>query len=364
MSNPLGTRFAQLGISPDEKGREAVVTRSLLIVVCALVAVDARAQDQTRNESKPAQTSSVTTNAATTGGSPSTTFRSGVDVVALNVVVTDSDQKYVAGLSPSDFAVYEDGVQQDVSFFGASEVPLDLAILLDTSASMTGKMPIVQQAAAGFLKTLRHGDRVMIVDIKDATKILFPLGNDFAAAHTAIMSTVPSGGTALYNGAYLTLKELTKQRRANTEIRRQAIVVLSDGDDTASLISYDDLMDVAKQSGTGIYTITLRSKYLVTQAAQRGHTYFSQSEFGMKALAQETGARSFFPTDIAELSGIYSSIAEELATQYALGYSSKNPRMDGSYRHLIVRIADRPNTKTRTRSGYMAARATRTTGTN
>lgn len=342
------------------------MTRSILLVVCALVAADARAQVQ-RTDAQAAPTSSVTTGASsptdrsqaptTPRGSATTTFRSGVDLVALNVVVTDADQKYVAGLSPADFAVFEDGIQQDVSFFGATEVPLDLAILLDTSASMTGKMSLVQRAAAGFLSTLRHGDRTTIVDIKDATRVLFPLGDDLAAARAAIMSTTPRGGTALYNGTYLTLKELAKQRRANTDVRRQAIVVLSDGDDTASLISYDDLMDTAKQSGIAIYTITLRSKYLVTLAAQRGHSYFSQSEFGMKALAQETGARSFFPMDIAELPGIYSAIAEELATQYAIGYSSKNPRQDGAYRRVIVRIADRPGIKTRTRAGYLAARS-------
>jgi len=347
------------------------VTRSILLVACALIAVDARAQVQTRDDSQQAQPSSVATTptATTRSESPTparapqaTTFRGSVDLVALNVVVTDESKKYVAGLNPTDFAVYEDGIQQDVSFFAASEVPLDLAILLDTSASMTGKMSLVQHAAAGFLSTLRHGDRVTVVDIKDATKILFPLGEDIEGARAAIMHTVPQGGTALYNGAYLTLKELTKQRRANTEIRRQAIVVLSDGDDTASLISYDDLMETVKQSGIAIYTITLRSKFLVSQAAQRGHSYFSQSEFGMKALAQETGARSFFPMDVSELPSIYSSIAEELATQYALGYSSKNPRMDGAYRRVIVRIADRPGTTTRTRAGYMAAR-TRLAGT-
>jgi Ca-activated chloride channel homolog len=140
--------------------------------------------------------------------------------------------------------------------------------------------------------------------------------------------------------------------------------VLSDGDDTASLVSYDDLMELAKQAGIGIYTITLRSKFLVTQASQRGHSYFSQSEFGMKALAQETGARSFFPTDVSELPSIYSAIAEELATQYALGYSSKNPKLDGAYRRVIVRVADRPGIKTRTRAGYLAARMSRTAGTN
>ena len=96
--------------------------------------------------------------------------------------------------------MFEDGIQQDVSFFGASDVPLDLAILLDTSASMTGKMELVQQAAIGFLDTLRAGDRAIIVDIKDATKIMYPLGGDMEAAKKAILSTAPRGGTALYNG--------------------------------------------------------------------------------------------------------------------------------------------------------------------
>ena len=344
-----------------------MVSRPILLLACVLIAGNAGAQAlQTATETAHTATaatstaSTPTTTAPAPTTSPTATFRSNVDLVALNVVVTDSDQKFVSGLRPSDFAVFEDGVQQDVSFFGASGVPLDLAILLDTSASMTGKMQLVQQAAIGFLNTLRADDRAIIVDIKDATKIMYPLGSDLEAAKQAILSTSPRGGTALYNGAYLTLKEMVKERRANSEVRRQALVVLSDGDDTASLVSYDDLMDLAKQSGIAIYTITMRSKYLVSQAASRGHSYFSQSEFGMKALAQETGARSFFPTELGELSGVYAAIAEELATQYALGYSSKNPRMDGSYRRVIVRIADKPGVRTRTRAGYTAPRAQRT----
>lgn len=320
------------------------MSRSLLLVACVLVAVHANAQ---------------THEPATATAAPAATFRSNVDLVALNVVVTDGAQKYVSGLTSSDFAIFEDGIQQEVSFFGASNVPLDLAILLDTSASMTGKMELVQQAAIGFLATLRPGDRATVVDIKDATKIMYPLGADLEAAKHAILTTKPRGGTALYNGAYLTLKEMAKERRANSEVRRQAVVVLSDGDDTASLVSYDDLMDLAKQSGIAIYTITMRSKYLVAQATSRGHSYFSQAEFGMKALAQETGARAFFPSQLSELSTVYALIAEELATQYAIGYSSKNARMDGSYRRVIVRIADKPGVQTRTRAGYTAPRAQR-----
>jgi Ca-activated chloride channel family protein len=330
-----------------------------MFLACVLFAADAVAQAIPATESQTAQNSSAAQSQAPLPPPPTATFRSSIDVVALNVVVTDGDQKYVAGLNSSDFAIFEDGIQQEVSFFGAAEVPLDLAILLDTSASMTGKMQLVQQAAIGFLSTLRPGDRAMIVDIKDATKVMFALGSDLDGAKSAILATSPRGGTALYNGTYLTLKELIKVRPANSEVRRQALVVLSDGDDTASLVSYDDLMDLAKQSGTAIYTITMRSKYLVKQAASRGHSYFSQSEYGMKALAQETGARSFFPTELSELSGVYASIAQELATQYAIGYSSKNPRQDGAYRRVIVRIADKPGVRTRTRAGYTATRAQR-----
>jgi Ca-activated chloride channel family protein len=331
----------------------------MLLVACVLVAANAEAQvAQTPTET--ARNGSTAPSTATAPSPTTATFRSTIDLVALNVVVTDSDQKHVAGLTSSDFAVFEDGVQQDVSFFGASDVPLDLAILLDTSASMTGKMQLVQQAAIGFLETLRAGDRAIIVDIKDATKVMYPLGGDIEAAKKAILATSPRGGTALYNGTYLTLKEMSKDRRSISEVRRQALVVLSDGDDTASLVSYDDLMDLAKQSGIAIYTITMRSKYLVTQAASRGHSYFSQAEFGMKALAQETGARSFFPTELNELSGVYASIAQELATQYAIGYSSKNPKLDGSYRRVVVRIADKPGIRTRTRAGYTAPRVQRT----
>jgi Ca-activated chloride channel family protein len=291
-------------------------------------------------------------------------FRSGVDLVALNVVVTDGSARFVTGLQQQDFAVFEDGVQQDVSFFGASAIPLDLAILLDTSSSMNDKMSEVQQAASGFAGTLRDGDRVMIVDIKDATKVLQSLTSDVEAAKAAIAATTAKGGTALFNGVYLTLKELMKQRGPAEEIRRQAIVVLSDGEDTASLVSFDDVMAQAKESGIAIYTITLRSPYQMQLAQTAGPRFHSDAEFSMKALAHETGARSYFPAAIAELAGVYTSIAQELASQYALGYMPANPRRDGAFRRLTVRINDRPGTSTRTRSGYYAPRGSGRARTN
>ena len=284
-------------------------------------------------------------------------FRGGVDVVALSVVVTDKQERFVSGLTATDFAVFEDGVQQDVSFFAATAIPLDLALLLDTSASMADKMETMQEAALGFLGTLRHGDRASIVDIKDNVQIAYGLGSDLEAANQAVRKTVARGGTALFNGLYLAIKEMVKQRKAYGDVRRQAIAVLSDGEDTASLVGYEDVMELAKQAGITIYTITLKSSFIVKQSTISGRRYFSQAEYAMKSLAQETGARWYFPTAIRDLAGIYGSIAEELAHQYAIGYASKNPRRDGAFRRVIVRVAERPDAKARTRSGYLAARA-------
>lgn len=301
--------------------------------------------------------SSVPAVPVSTSGVTGPVFRSSVDLVALNVIVTDVRQRFVAGLSAHDFAVFEDGVLQDVTFFAASEVPLDIALLLDTSASMSDKMPIMQRAALGFLATLRPGDRAMIVDIKDATRVLHALQSSETDMASAIKMTRAGGGTGLYNGLYLTFKELVKSRAAtNAGVRRQAIVVLSDGQDTSSLMSFDDVMDVAKQSGIATYTITLRAPRLSAFEQARGSRIFSQSEFSMRTLAQETGGQAFFPLEISELDGVYASIARELASQYAMGYTPKAVRADGRFRRIVVQVPASPEVRIRTRSGYTPQR--------
>jgi Ca-activated chloride channel family protein len=337
---------------------------SCVILGLLLLAVEARAQALVTPAANvpapaavPAAAAAENAKAATSDVPSSPLFRAGVDLVALSVIVTDPQHRFVTGLSADDFSIFEDGVRQDVSFFAAQQVPLDLALLLDTSASMLDKMETMQKAAVGFLETLRAGDRAVVVDIKDNVRIVYPLGEDFQAAHAAVRRTVARGGTSLYNGLYLTLKEMVKQRKANGDVRRQALAVLSDGEDTASLVGYDDVMELAKQSGIAIYTITLKSTFVTRQANLSGpRRYFSEAEFAMKALAQETGARAFFPTEISELAGVYGTIATELANQYAIGYSPKNPQRDGAFRRVLVRVAERPEVRTRTRSGYLAER--------
>ena len=315
--------------------------QSWLLVACLAVAFDARAQ--------------VADVAGSNGEAQTAMFRGSVELVALNVVVTDRAERFVTGLGRTDFAVFEDGVKQDVSFFGMADVSLDLAILLDTSASMTETLETAQQAAIGLVSTLRPGDRVSVIDIKDQTRVLFPMGDDMAGARNAIVATAAGGGTALYDGTYAALLEMTRLQRENGEVRRQMIVVLSDGTDTASPFRYKDVLALAKESGIGIYTVSLRSQTDAARASREGRRYFLESDLSMQALARETGARAYFPADVSELAGIYASIGQELANQYALGYTSSNVRKDGAFRRVKVRVVAAPGSRTRTRSGYLSS---------
>lgn len=280
----------------------------------------------------------------------SAVFRSGTSLVALNVIVTDLNKQYASGLSEGDFEVYEDGVRQRVEFFAAAEVPLDLILLIDSSSSMTDKVSLVHQAASGFIDTMRPVDRAAVVSFADGVRVLQPLTGDKALVRSAIDGTGAKGATALHNAIYVALKEFGRPAVAAGAVRRQAIAVLSDGEDTSSVLSFDDVLEMAKRSGVSIYTIGLRGA--VDQRAAGTPKYFSQADFAMKQLASETGAVPFFPADVKDLGKVYSAIATELASQYSIGYVPTNARGDGKYRRVIVRVANRPELTPRTRTGY------------
>lgn len=280
-------------------------------------------------------------------------FRSAASMVALNVTVTDGD-KLVTGLDIGDFEVYEDGVRQQVRFFESSAVPLDVILLLDTSSSMRDRMPVVHDAARGFMKILRPEDRGAVVAFSDHVRVLQDLTSDAGAIEEAINSTTARGATALHNAIYIALKEFGRTAQSAGEVRRQAIAVLSDGEDTSSLLSFDDVVTLARKTGVNIYTISLQSQFASLRQTQQ-HAYFSNAGYTMKALAKETGARSFFPASIHELRDVYRSIADELESQYSIAYSPSNVRPDGRFRRIVVRVTADPSFRPRARAGYTAA---------
>ncbi len=272
-------------------------------------------------------------------------FRGGVDVVSLNVTVTDQSRNFVTSLDQGDFVVFEDGVKQDVTYFNKAQLPIALSLLIDTSASMEDKLRLAQEAAVGFVRRLKAEDMAQIIDFDNRVSILQQFTSDRPALETAIRQTVPNGSTSLHNAIYISLKELKKVRATSSgDVRRQAIIVLSDGEDTSSLVPFEEVLDLAKRSEVIVYTIGIRGRDL-------GARGFPEAEFVLKQFAQETGGRAFFPTGATELDVIYAQIADELAAQYALAYSSRNPRRDGQWRRIVVRTT-RPELAARTKQGY------------
>jgi Ca-activated chloride channel family protein len=284
---------------------------------------------------------------------PQVPFRAGVDLVSLNVTVADGTAKYVTDLAQDEFTVFEDGVKQEVTFFNKTNLPIALSLLLDTSASMDTKLPTAQEAAIGFAKRLRSQDLAEVVDFDSRVVVLQNFTNAVQELEQAIRKTSSGGSTSLYNAVYIALKDLKKVVAKNSEeIRRQAIIVLSDGEDTSSLLPFEEVLDLAKRSETAIYSIGLRSP----DGPGTTSKGFKEAEFVLRQFAQETGGRAFFPNQVSDLANVYGQISDELSSQYTVGYTSRNPKRDGSWRRVVVRTT-RPNLTARTKLGYFAPTA-------
>jgi Ca-activated chloride channel homolog len=340
-----GTRLA-ISVREEEVVKRLALTFGLLFAAVAGVPAQQPEAAAPPAPTQPPQSQSP---------QPLSVFRSGASLVALNVTVTDGSKRFVRGLRAEDFAVFEDGVQQQLRFFEAGDVPIDLILLIDTSSSMRDKMSIVHEAALGFLKTLRDGDRGAVVSFNDHVAIAQALTTDNAALEAAVKSTIAHGATALHNALYISLKEFGRSTQHGLDVRRQAIAVLSDGEDTSSLVSFDDVLKVARATGVSIYAIRVQSEFATVRAnLDPNRRQFSESTYAMKTLAQETGGQAYFPEDITDLKNVYAGIAQELSTQYSLGYTPSNGRRDGRLRRIIVQLPLQPTLRPRARSGYTA----------
>ncbi|MPZ20737.1 MAG: VWA domain-containing protein [Luteitalea sp.] len=275
-------------------------------------------------------------------------FRSGVDLVVLNVTVTKPGESYVVDLEQEDFVVLEDGRRQAVSFFTKPRVPLALALLLDTSASMQQALPIAQEAAAGFVKELGPNDLGTAISFDSRLRILHGPSPSRIALEAAIRSTTADGATSLYDAIYVMLKELNKMRPKNRAIaeRRPVMVVFSDGEDTSSLVSLDDVLDLATRSDTIIYSIGLGRPQLAPMSWNP-----RDAPYVLRRLSQQTGGRVFFPRDPKDLEGIYSDIKEELASQYLLAYQPATRQNNGEWRNISVQLSQ-GGLMARTKRGY------------
>ncbi len=284
---------------------------------------------------------------AAPAGQPS--FRTAIDVVSMNVTVTDSTNRYITDLDEQAFEVFEDGVKQELVLFNRSNLPVALSLLIDTSSSMEDRMVTAQDAAIGFVRKLRPADLGEVIGFDSRAEVLQKFTNNTGDLEQAIRKTVAGGSTSMNNAIYISLKGLKKiPVKQEEEIRRQAIILLSDGEDTSSLVTFEDVLDLARRSETAVYAIGLMDE--ATAGQSKG---FREATYSLRQLTNDTGGRAFFPADIKTLSSVYGQIYDELSSQYTIGYSSKNPKRDGAWRRIVVRVS-RPNVTARTKQGYFA----------
>ncbi len=275
------------------------------------------------------------------------TFEAGIDVIRLNLSVTDSHSRLVAGLAESDFVVFEDGIRQELSFFAREPLPLSVALLVDCSGSMEDKLPVAQEAGSRFIKTLRPEDLAQVVQFNDRLAVLQDFTVDQRALEAAIRSTRASGSTVLYNALYITLKQLGSQGRPDAP-RRRAVVLLSDGEDTASVVDDEQVLELSREADVAVYAIGLRPGRL----SDRERIAFGQAAHFLTAMARQTGGEVYFPGSLSELDAVYGRVAEELRSQYTVGYVSRNTQRDGKWRRIVVRTSGPDQFQIRHKLGY------------
>lgn len=262
--------------------------------------------------------------------------------VLLNATISDSSGRTISGLKPELFSVYENGVQQEISYFSAAETPFAAVILIDTSGSMESRISMARAAAINFLDGLRENDRVAIY--RFASKV--ELVQDFSGSrdvNEALFDIKADGMTALNDSVYRAAEEL--KGRAE---KRRAIIVLSDGADTFSGKSADKALKAALEAGANVYTIDMSSP--TTNGKDR-----MQSQGALKNFAEKSGGRFVATPGGVALRQAFRDIVDELGVQYTLGYEPSNQKKDGKWRAIELRVS-RPNLTIRTRKGYNASK--------
>jgi Ca-activated chloride channel homolog len=274
-------------------------------------------------------------------------FRSGVDLVPLDVCVTDRDGRYLAALTRDDFVIFENRVPQNLTFFSAEgELPLTAVVLIDRSSSMNGsRLERAKAAATTFLQTLTGADHASVLAFNESTSRIAAFGLPDAAGRP-VESVHAHGQTALFDAVLVALRELETERAHSLAPTREAIVIMSDGEDSASRNDFEEVHREVQRTGVIVYSISIR-------VDERGRTLPPLHEFAQ--LANDSGGRVIALDDWTALDAVYADIGTELRHMYRLAYVPRSSKDDGQWRALAVRVLSH-DVRVRTRAGYFATR--------
>jgi len=271
---------------------------------------------------------------------PQTTLKVSVDLVNVLFTVTDRHGRLVPGLTQADFAVEEDGRKQDILHFAAdNELPLTLAMLIDTSSSVQPVFSAEKRTAKAFLRSvLRPKDLALVIGFDRTVTLMEDFTNSTRRLGNAIDDLEIGPGTSLHDAVYLAARE-----KLRFEAGRKAIILLSDGDDTTSKLGLSEALVAAHQTDTVIYSIY-------------NSTSRRDGDPGtLRKLSEETGGGVFYIDSDRDFEEIFDQIGRELRSQYSLGYQSTNTERDGKFRRIKIVPRD-GSLRVQARRGYYAAR--------
>jgi VWFA-related protein len=262
--------------------------------------------------------------------------------VILPVSVSDKNGKLVTDLQQKSFKVLENGIEQPIKLFKHEDVPISLGIIVDNSGSMKEKRQKVEVASVDLVKASNPHDEVFIVNFNDEAYLDVEFTNDIKKMEEGVARIDSRGGTAMREAISMSIDYL-KEKGKN---HKKVLLVVTDGNDNASTISLERLVDRARQSEVLIYAIGLldEEEHREAKAAKRA----------LNTLTQESGGLSFFPKGVAEVDAIALQVAHEIRNQYTIAYSPLNDARDGSFRQIKVLVNGPGHPQVRTRTGYYA----------
>jgi len=274
-------------------------------------------------------------------------FRTGTDIVGFGVTVTDRRGNFVTDLKPGDLEIVEEGTTQAIQLFARGDdvetaPELHIGLVFDTSGSMGDDIALARSAAVKFLNTLTDAKDMTLVDFDTEVRVSRFEQASFPRLVERIRARKPAGFTALYDaiGVYLT--------GASNDNGRKILVTFTDGGDTRSTTSFSKLVTMLRASDATVYAVG----FLEHQPApMRG-----EQRQRLAQIALETGGEAFFPTEMKHVEEAYAKILKQIRAQYTIGYVSTNPKRDGRWRKVEIKVKrpDIQGPKVQARKGYFA----------
>ena len=274
----------------------------------------------------------------------STIFRSDTRLVVLHATVLDKSGHLVTNLPKTAFTVYENGVAQTIKDFKREDVPVSMGLIVDNSGSMRDKREKVKEAALALVKDSNKQDEVFVVNFNDEAFLdTKDFTSDMKEMEEALSKIDSRGGTAMRDAIRMSLDEAKEKGKRDKKV----LVVVTDGNDNSSLISLENLVKAAQQSGILIYTIGLLS--------EEEHREAARAKRALKDISEATGGQCFFPKELTEVAKIAHQVAHDIRNQYIITYTPTIQALDNTFRAIKV-VANGPNKPVvRTRSGYYAS---------